>query len=104
MALSEAKKRYHADLGALQEQLAAQHGQKEILLAQQIQQLEEKLVTCLKDQDLKAGDGHGMGGANVERIQQLFQTTMSSLKKDVVAFVSLQTGQLAHPAFLHSPF
>ena len=87
--LSEAKKHYRADLEALREKLSTQHRQKEAVLTQQIQQLEEKLVNCLKDQDTKLRSGCDVDGDKVERIQQLFQAQMSSLKKDVVEFVSL---------------
>lgn len=88
LALSEAKTRSHVELNVLREQLSAQHSRRETLLVQQVQQLEEKLVNCLKEQDRKVDRGRGVGGASVERIQQLFQMTLSSLKKDMVAIVS----------------
>lgn len=88
LAISEAKKHYRIELDAVREQVSAQHRRKEALLVRQVQQLEEKLVNFLKEQDRTADRGRGMGGASMEHVQQLFQMTLSSLKEDVVTFVS----------------
>ena len=88
-ALSLVREQHAAELGTLRKQLSAQHSQREALLTQQVQQLEERLVECMRRQDgAAAAGGRGMGVANLEHAQRLFQETLSSLKKDVVAFVS----------------
>ena len=94
LALLQAKKRHEADLVALRAQLSSQHLRKEDVLTQQMQQLEERFVGCLREQDGKGSGGNGgngrrMGGANLEQVQRLFKETLASLKEDVTSFVSL---------------
>lgn len=89
LALSQARQRHEAALRALRAQLSSQHVRKENVLTQQIRQLEERLVECLREQDRKGSGGGGGGGRGMGEVQQLFQATLTSLKKDVTVFVSL---------------
>ncbi len=75
-------------MGELRRQLLKQHGWEKDLLTQQVVQLEARLVECLRKKDIVAGGngGRGMGGVHMEEV---LRATTDSLKRDVMALVSV---------------
>ena len=87
-AVSESRQRYEARFKELRHQLTNQHIQEKDALTQQVVLLEARLVECLKENDVGAG-GSGGRGVGVADVEGVLRTATESMKKDVMALVSL---------------